>query len=109
MVGTERYLRSFNMGIICTYFLVSVRILAAKFWIFCNFRTLVLLVLAQTVEQKYSLLNTRDVITFSKVLESRRYLILLISHKTSHTGRHDISDMFIIAKSSLHLLARQDP
>ena len=79
MVGTESHLRSFNTGIICSYFLVSVRILAAKFWIFCNFRTLVLLVLAQTVEQKYSLLNTRDVITFSRVLESRRYLILLIS------------------------------
>ena len=56
MAGIESHLRSFNTGVICSYFLVPVRILAAKFWIFCNFRTSVLLVLAQTVEQKYSLL-----------------------------------------------------
>ena len=41
--GTESNLRSFNTGVICSYFLVPVRILAAKFWIFCNLRTLVLL------------------------------------------------------------------
>ena len=78
MAGTDSHLRLFNTGVICSYSLVPLRILAAKFWIFCNFRTLVLLVLAQTVEQKYNLLKTKDVITFSKVLKSRRCLILLI-------------------------------
>ena len=71
----------------------------------CNFRTSVLLVLAQTVEQKYSLLNTRDVITFSRVLESRRYLILLISHKQAIQA-----DMISVTCSfGQEFIARQDP
>ena len=78
MAGTDSHLRLFNTGVICSDFLVPVRILATKFWIFCNFRTLVLLVLAQTVEQKCNLLKTKDEITFSKVLESRKCLIPLI-------------------------------
>ena len=74
MAGTESHLRLFNTGVICSYFLVPVRILAAKFWIFCNFRTLVLLVLAQTVEQKYNLLKTNS---FKLINES---LVMLQSY-----------------------------
>ena len=60
MAGTDSHLRLFNTGVMCSYFVVPVRILAGKFWIFCNFRTLVFLVLAQAVEQKYNLLKTEE-------------------------------------------------
>ena len=72
--------RSFSTGVIYSYFLVQFLYSRRKVLdlLFCNFRTLVLLVLAQTVEQKDSLPKTEDVITFSKVFGSRRCLILLI-------------------------------
>ena len=67
-----------NQSEIWSYFLSPSLILPAKFWTFCNLSMLLLLVLLQTVEQYWSLLNTNEFITNKSVFLSRRCLILLI-------------------------------